>query len=82
MFYQYFVFIKNTTMICLILHQFNLYVLLTCGKNLVMIKHDLVEFKVQCLKVICYHGNKSTILLFNSTTPEVSNKLYFIVEIS
>ena len=22
------------------------------------IKHDLVEFKVQCLKVFCYHGNK------------------------
>ena len=33
---------------------------------------------------LCYHGNKSTILLFNSvfrTTPEVSTKLYF-VEIS
>ena len=28
------------------------------------IKHDLVEFKVQCLKVFCYHGNTSTILLF------------------
>ena len=45
------------------------------------IKHDLVEFKVQYLKVFCYHGNKSTILLFNSnfrTTPEVSGKLYFI----
>ena len=27
-------------------------------------KHDLVEFKVQCLKVFCYHGNKSTILFF------------------
>ena len=43
------------------------------------IKHDFVEFKVQCLKVFCYHGNKSTILLFNSifrTTPEVSSKLY------
>ena len=48
------------------------------------IKHDVVEFKVQCLKVFCYHGNKSTILLFNSifrTAPEVSSKLYF-VEIS
>ena len=48
------------------------------------VKHNLVEFKVQCLKVFCYHGNKSTILLFNSifgTTPEVSNKHYF-VEIS
>ena len=48
------------------------------------IKHDLVEFKVQCLKIFCYHGNKPTILLFNSifrTTPEVSSKLYF-VEIS
>ena len=48
------------------------------------VKHDLVEFKVQCLKVFCYHDNKSTILLFNSifrTTPEVSTKLYF-VEIS
>ena len=29
-------------------------------------KYDLVEFKVQCLKVFCYHGNKSTILLLNS----------------
>ena len=28
------------------------------------IKHDLVEFKVQCLKVFCYHGNKTTILFF------------------
>ena len=45
------------------------------------IKRDLVEFKVQCLKVFCYHGNKSTILLFYSifrTTPEVSSKLYFV----
>ena len=30
------------------------------------IKHDLIEFKVQCLNVFCYHGNKSTILLFQS----------------
>ena len=40
--------------------------------------------KVQCLKIICCHGSKSTILLFNSifrTTLEVSGKLYF-VEIS
>ena len=28
------------------------------------IKYGLVEFKVQCLNVFCYHGNKSTILLF------------------
>ena len=45
------------------------------------VKHDLVEFKVQCLKVFCYHGNKSIILLFNSisrTTPEGSSKLYFV----
>ena len=45
------------------------------------IKHDLVEFKVQCLKVFCYHGNKSTILLFYwifRATPEVSSKLYFV----
>ena len=28
------------------------------------IRHELIEFKVQCLKVFCYHGNKSTILLF------------------
>ena len=45
------------------------------------IKHDLVEFEVQCLKVFCYHGNKSTILLFYSTfrtTPEVASKLYFV----
>ena len=48
------------------------------------VKHDLVEFKVECLKVFCYHGNKCTILLFYSifrTTPEVSTKLHF-VEIS
>ena len=48
------------------------------------IKHDLVEFKVQCLKDFHYHGNKSTILLFYSifetfrTTSEVSSKLYFV----
>ena len=45
------------------------------------IKHDFVEFKVQCLKVFCYHGNKSTILLFYSifrTTPEVSINLCFV----
>ena len=45
------------------------------------IKHDLVELKVQCLKVFCYHRNKSTILLFHCifrTTPEVSSKLYFV----
>ena len=48
------------------------------------IKHDLVEFKVQCFKDFCYHGNISTILPFYSilrTAPEVSSKLYF-VEIS
>ena len=42
------------------------------------------DFKVQCLKVLCYHGNKSTSLLLNSifsATHEVSSKLYF-VEIS
>ena len=45
------------------------------------IKHDLVEFKAQCLTVFCYHGNKSTILLFSlifRTTPGVSSKLYFV----
>ena len=44
-------------------------------------KHDMVEFEVQCLKVFCYHGNKSTILLLNSilrAAPEVVSKLYFI----
>ena len=48
------------------------------------VKHDLVELKVQCVKVFCCHGNRSTIYLFNSifrTPPEVSTKLYF-VEIS
>ena len=48
------------------------------------VKHDLVEFKVQCLRVFCCHGNKSTILLCNSifrAIPEVSTKLQF-VEIS
>ena len=39
------------------------------------IKHDLLEFKVKCLKVICIHGNKSTILLsIFRTTPDVSSK--------
>ena len=34
-FYQYFDFTKKTaTTICLILHQFNLYVLLICGKEI------------------------------------------------
>ena len=45
------------------------------------VKNDLVEFKAQCLKVFCYYGNKSTILLFNSifkTTTEISTKLYFV----
>ena len=45
------------------------------------IKHDFVELKVQCLKVFCYYGNKSTILLFYSifkTTPEVPIKLYVV----
>ena len=40
--------------------------------------------KVQCLKVFCFHSDKSAILFLNSifrTTPEVSGKLYF-VEIS
>ena len=38
-FYQYLVFTKtNTPTICLILHQFNFYVLLICEKNLVTIK--------------------------------------------
>ena len=44
------------------------------------VEHDLVKFEVQCLKVFCYHGNRSTILLFNSIfrTSEVSSKLYFV----
>ena len=45
------------------------------------IKHDLVEIKVQRLMAFCYHGNKSTVLLFYwifRTTPEVSSKLYFV----
>ena len=45
------------------------------------IKHDLVEFMVQCLKTFRYQGTKSTILLFNSifrTTYEVSSKRYYI----
>ena len=43
-----------------------------------------VDFTVQCLKVFCYHGNKSTILLFKSMfrrTPEVSSKLYFEISL-
>ena len=35
------------------------------------IKHDLVEFKVQYLKVFCYQGNKSTILLFHSSLEQL-----------
>ena len=35
---------KNTPQICLILHQFNLYVLLNCEKKLVTIKHFLLDF--------------------------------------
>ena len=37
---------------------------ISCPRENEAIKHDLVEFKVQRLKVFCYHGNKSTILLF------------------
>ena len=43
-----------------------------------------LNLRFTVLKVICYHGNKSTILFLSSifrTTPEVSSKLYF-VEIS
>ena len=39
------------------------------------------NLRFQCLKVFRYHGNKSTILLFNPifrTTHEVSTKLYFV----
>ena len=52
-------------------------------KKVQTLEAKILEFKVQCLKVFCCHGNKSTILLFNSvtTTPEISTKLYF-VEIS
>ena len=32
--YKYFVFTKNTPQICLILHQFNLYVSLICGNKI------------------------------------------------
>ena len=35
---------KNTPTICLILHQFNLYVLLICGKKLVTIEILLLNF--------------------------------------
>ena len=39
------------------------------------IKHELVEFKVQCLKVFCYRGNKSTILLFYSILEQLMKSL-------
>ena len=45
------------------------------------IKHDFVEFMVQCLKIFRYQGTKSTILLSNltfKTTHEISSKCYFI----
>ena len=40
-----------------------------------------MQYKIQCLKVFCYHGNKSTILPFYSifrATAKVSSKLYFV----
>ena len=82
---------KSTPQIYLILRQFNFYVLLICRKKFVtinffpseneVIKHDLVEFKVQCLKVFRNYSDKPTILLSSSifrTTLEVSSKLYFV----
>ena len=39
------------------------------------IKHYLVEFNVQCLKVFCYHGNKFTILLFIQFLEQLLNFL-------
>ena len=42
-------------------------------------KHDLVELKVQCLKVSCCHGNKSTILLFDTILEQL---LKFLVNIT
>ena len=58
--------------------DFNRHQLFSTNKQYVKIKLMQNETKV---KVSCYHGNKSTILLFNSifrTTPEVSSKLYFV----
>ena len=43
-FYQYFVFTKRILHRFLILHQFNLYVLLICGKKLVTMKVFLLNF--------------------------------------
>ena len=46
-----------------------------------MFNHHQFIYIYIFLKVFCYHGNKSTILLFYSifrTTPEVSSKLYFV----
>ena len=40
------------------------------------IKHDLVEFKVPCLKVFYYHGKKFTILL---STEFLEQLLKFLV---
>ena len=37
--------------------------ILSCVKTRLL---NMVEFNVQCLKVFCCHGNKSTILLFSS----------------
>ena len=68
---------------CLIVTNFNFnrHFKISFPRENEAIKYDLVEFKVQCLKVFCYHGNTSTVLLFYSifrTTPEVSSKLYFV----
>ena len=70
-FYQYFVFTKNTPTICLILHQFNFYVLLICEKKLVTRSFVTMGTNLP-----------SCFLSLNfKTTPEVFTKLYF-VEIS
>ena len=37
-------YLKDTPQICLISHQFNLYILLICGKKLVTIKLFLLNF--------------------------------------
>ena len=62
--------LKTTPQISLILHQFNFntkrHFEISFPRENEGIKHDLVEFKVQCLKVFCYHRHKSTILLFYS----------------
>ena len=61
-FCQYFVFIKKYSNHLSLLHQFNLYVLLTCGKNLVMIEINLA---LSVLPLHVFLMNETLWVLYN-----------------